>query len=268
MIPSVFEYHSYKKYIQAYVKGLGEPWGYWNKVAAAMNCQPSYLSRCLKDKTHLTVDQVLALCQFWSLIQEETEYLIHLLEKDRAATPAAQKFFQGKLEDLKNQNENLKQRLKRSSLEEPQDQSLYYSHWLWMAVHFATSIPSLQTLEALSQRFNSPKEQILPILEKLKAMSLVSKTGDRWSFHSGEFHLGKDSPLITHHHSNWRGRALNDSQNPNSKGIHYSAVHTLSKRDYEKLKAMLVQFIDDTRKVIEPSPEEEIIAINLDIFRI
>ena len=67
MTTSVFNYLDYKKYIEDQVKDLGEPWGYWGKLAKAISCQPAYLSRCLRDKTHLTVDQVLALSRFWSL---------------------------------------------------------------------------------------------------------------------------------------------------------------------------------------------------------
>jgi uncharacterized protein (TIGR02147 family) len=268
MSVSVFNYLDYKKYIEDEVKDLGEPWGYWGQLAKAINCQPAYLSRCLKDKTHLTVDQILALSRFWSLSANETDYLVYLLEMDRAGSKENREFFLKKLKALKEENQNLKTRLKKDSFEKIQDQALYYSSWLWMAVHFATSIESLQSLEELSKRFSISTEHTRFILEKLLELGLVNKDGNKWTFLSGEFHLGKESPLIASHHQNWRSKAVADSQNPMSDGVHYSAVHTLSKKDFERLKANLLKFIDESREIINPSPEEEIICLNLDIFRL
>lgn len=93
MAVSVLNYLDYKKYIEDEVKDRGEPWGYWAQLARAINCQPAYLSRCLKDKTHLTTDQILALSRFWALSNSETEYLVFLLEMARAGTEENKNYF-------------------------------------------------------------------------------------------------------------------------------------------------------------------------------
>lgn len=267
MKTSIFEYSDYKKYIQDYVHALGEPWGYWGKLASAISCQPAYLSRCLKDKTHLTVDQVLALSRFWTLSNQETEYLVFLLEMAKAGTEENKKYFLGKINQIKKENEDLKKQVQRDSIKQ-EDQILYYSNWLWMAVHFATSIKHYQTVAALSQRFHISNEQILSVLEKLLALGLIIKQGDRWIFHTGEFHLNKQSPLIATHHQNWRNRAIIDAQYPNTDGIHYSAVYTLSEKDFVKLKSNIIDWIKTSDSIVAKSKEEDICCFNVDIFRI
>lgn len=268
MTISIFNYLDYKIFILDTVTSLGEPWGYWGKLAKAISCQPAYLSRCLKDKTNLTVDQVLALCRFWSLSSSETEYLIYLLELARAATNENKKYFLSKINILKQENENLKNIVKRESLINVHDQSTYYSSWLWMALHFATSIEELQTIDSLAERFYLPKSQLQNILEKLAFLGLIIKSGNRWIFKTGEYHLEKNSPLIPAHHQNWRNRATIDSQNSNTDGIHYSAVYTLSEKDFQILKDNILKWIKVSNDVVKNSKEEEIVCFNLDFFRI
>ena len=268
MAISIYGYLDYKQYIADQVKDLGEPWGYWGKLAAAIACQPAYLSRCLKDKTNLTTDQVLALSRFWSLSNSETEYLVYLLEMAKSGTAENKKYFLSKLAHLKKENENLKKLVNRDSFERSQDQALYYSNWLWMAIHFACSIEEYQKVQFLSEKFHISPAQINFILEKLLSLGLVIKNGDRWLFNSGEFHLEKGSPLVQAHHQNWRGRAVADSQNPESDGIHYSAVYTLSKKDFLKLRAEVLKWITQSNSIVEKSKEEELICMNLDCFRL
>lgn len=268
MTTPIYEYLDYKKYIADHVSELGEPWGYWGKLAKAISCQPAYLSRCLKDKTHLTTDQILALSRYWSLSSSETEYLVCLLEIAKAGVEENKIYFQKKIDYLRKENENLKKLVKRDSLELIQDQALYYSSWMWMALHFASSIEKYQNTISLSQKFNIPESQVIFILEKLKSLKLVIKKGDHWIFNSGEFHLEKSSPLISTHHQNWRNKAVADSQNPQSDGIHYSAVYTLSEKDFLKIKNEVLKWIELSNSIVVNSKEEEITCLNLDFFRL
>lgn len=265
---SIFSYTDYKDYFVCHFKELGEPWGYWNKMAKAISCQPAYLSRCLYDKTQLTVDQIINASHFLSLSNTETEYLICMLEYARATTKSTQEYFLNRLNVIRNENENLKTRLKKDNIRNDVDQPLYYSSWLWMAIHFATSIEELQTIESISKRFQITPVHTLQILEKLSSMGLVTKEGNKWIFLSGEFHLSKESPLIAAHHQNWRTRAVIDSQDQSKEGLHYSAVYTLSKKDFIVLKEEMINWINKARKIVSPSKEEEIVCFSLDLFKI
>lgn len=222
----------------------------------------------MSDKTHLTVDQILALGRFWALSAGEIDYLVNLLEYARAGTVENQEHFRKKIEQIRQESENLKNLVKRDSLEKTKDQALYYSSWLWMAIHFATSIAEYQTVTSLSLKFHLNPKQVLSILEKLMSLWLVVKNGELWQFNSGEFHLEKDSPLIAAHHQNWRARAVDDAQNADSDGVHYSAVYTMSKSDFLRLKAETLEWIKLSNEIVAASPKEEILCFNIDLFRL
>lgn len=265
---NIYNYSDYNHWIKDKIKNEKQKWGYQAKLAKAINCQPAYLSRCLAGRAHLTVDQAIAICQFWSLTPMETDYFLLLLEYDRAGSSNAKKFFKMKLQNHKEQAENLKIRLKRQSLDDLQKQALYYSHWSWMAVHLATTIkPPLTDIE-LSSRLQIPLNHISEITTKLNEWGLIEREENTWKFKMGDFHIGKESPLLTNHHQNWRQKAVLDSQNSMTDGLHFSAVYTLSKNDIEVIKNKVLNLIEDSLTIVKKSEEQEIVCFNIDFFKL
>jgi hypothetical protein len=100
----------------------------------------------------------------------------------------------------------------------------------------------------------------------LKEMGLVEQAGLAWKPISFDIHLAKNSPMNSIHHSNWRGRAVLDSQVMSSTGTHFTAVYSMSQTDLEKLKEGLITFIESTRKTALASPEEKLVVFNCDLF--
>lgn len=47
-------------------------------------------------------------------------------------------------------------------------------------------------------------------------------------------------------------------------GVHYTGVSSISRRDIEKVKDILVEAIKKAREVIEPSKEEELVIPTID----
>ncbi len=129
---TIFEYLDYKKYILDQAKSLGRPWGYWAKLSQCIGCQPAYLSKCLKDKTHLTIDQILGVAKFNQLSKLETDYLISMAEFARSNSKSNQQYFREKLKEIKLQFETQINRSGKRGIERSEDQELYYSDWLFL----------------------------------------------------------------------------------------------------------------------------------------
>jgi hypothetical protein len=58
-----------------------------------------------------------------------------------------------------------------------------------------------------------------------------------------------------------------DSQNPASDGVHYTVVQSVSKADFEKIKQLVLDTIDQYARVAGPSKEEELVTLAVDFFR-
>lgn len=50
--------------------------------------------------------------------------------------------------------------------------------------------------------------------------------------------------------------------------MHYTAVQSLSRQDYEKLKQQFLKGLDNYRSVANPSQEEELVCLALDFFKV
>jgi hypothetical protein len=48
--------------------------------------------------------------------------------------------------------------------------------------------------------------------------------------------------------------------------LHYTAVHALSIKDVERVKEIMIGAIRQSREVVKPSPEEELICVACDVF--
>lgn len=68
-------------------------------------------------------------------------------------------------------------------------------------------------------------------------------------------------------HQNWRLKATLDSTT-DTNGIHYTSIQTLSEKDFNKIKKLLMTGIEQTRRIIEPSTPEQLVCMNLDFFKV
>jgi plasmid maintenance system antidote protein VapI len=199
------------------------------------SCQRSYLSRVISENLQLTPDHAFKLARFWGLPLAEREYFQTLVDFERAGDSEYRAYLKERLQEMKRRNESIQERTARS---------------------------------ALSSRLGLKREILAGYLEQLRAQGLVEHKGGRWLYKGGEFHAPKNSPLVVLHHQNWRARAVLDAQDPGNDNIHYTAVQTVSRSDFERLKEMLLRLISETSRISGPSSPEEGYALTCDLFKI
>lgn len=265
---SVFAFSSYKSYMKHVLRQKGAR-GSMSRAAEALNCQRSYLSRVMDSEIQLTPDQAYLFCRHRKLPSAEREYFATLVEHERASDRNYRDHLETKISELRSSNELLAQRLKRPPpiTSGAQDQT-YFSTWQYSAIHFMTACRSFQSAEVIAQRLSLPLTLVHHILQELASWGMVRDEGARWQYADGSFHLPKNSPLVIQHHQNWRARAVLDAQLPGSSGLHFTNVQTVGKSDLPALNERLVQFIDDCKEILDPSPDEELVAITCDVFKV
>lgn len=264
---TVFEFTSYKPFMAHMLSGKDRR-GQLTRAAESLRCQRSYLSRVISESLQLTPDHAFQLARFWKLGRDEREYFQALVDHERAGDPEFRAHLKQRVAELRRKHESVQERTARAALSVDMLQANYFSTWIWSAIHFLTSIPECQTSEALGDRLGLREEALLRYLRALEAQGLVESRNGRWIYRSGEFYVPRDSPLVILHHQNWRGRAVQDAQEPGNAGVHFTAVQTLSRSDFERIKELLLQFIAEASQIAGPSRPEEGIAITCDLFKI
>lgn len=267
MLVEVYQFTDYRAFIKARVEQDASPWGIWAKLANAASCKPTYLSQAMKEKCHLTADHILGIARYWDLTDAETDFLILLLDYARAGTKELREYLHAKMARIRKEREDLSARLKKPKFETGEKETLYYSSWFWSALHVIVSIPEYQSPRKIAQRLSLPVEFIEQALERLAAHGIVTRKGQGWTYGDSDVHIPKDSLLVGVHHNNWRQKAVADSTSPmGSDGVHYTAVYSLSRSDYQHLKEKMLELIEYSRKKIADSKEEEIVCFLCDIF--
>jgi uncharacterized protein (TIGR02147 family) len=262
----VFEFNSYKKYLNNYIERSGRR-GLISELARAAGCTHSYLSQVLNGKPDLTPDQAWSLTEHLLLSTEEAEYFFTLVLNERAATPKLKKNLEAKLKALKSEQTQTTKVVSKTTdaqlLISQRDR--YYSQWTVGAIHSLTASKEYQTIEKLSDRLNLSKLEVEQNLQWLVENSLVKKSGNRF-LHSGQnIHLPTEAIHNQINHLNWRLRAVQASFR--SDEIHYTSTFTISQKDWDYLRRELLTFIESQRKQIQSSGSDEGFVFCCDLFK-
>jgi uncharacterized protein (TIGR02147 family) len=265
---NIFGSIDYKQVLRGIIDEHRLEYGYKTRLAAAAGCQKSFLSQVVNSHVHFTVDHAAALASFWHLNPAESEYFVDLVQLARAGNESLRRLLKRKLERQKREQEDLGRKLRQPDLESRDASSLYYSSWHFAAIHILLTIPEYRVVAAIARRLNLSEELVSHSLEGLKDCGLAKRAGKQWLPARTSIHLSKESAFYPTNLSNWRGRAVMQSLSRHHENIHYSGVHSLSLADFEKLRQLTFAFIESSRKVIDPSREEELYCLNCDLFKV
>jgi uncharacterized protein (TIGR02147 family) len=264
----IFEHDDYKIWL---LKSLNEASqtkrGQQSALAEAMQCRPSYLSRVLSDeKTHLSLEQAESVSRFFTLDHLERAYLIALVGEKRAANDELKKYWQEAIVGTRNEYLQLAHRVKLESHLSSEQMQVYYSSWHYIAIHMGVTVPTLQTIDELANYFQIAKVRVIECLHFLSAVGLVNKDDGKYTIGKKQLHLDKNSTLIALHHTSLKLRSMEMVRNVKKNNLHYSSVVSISKRDFDNIRDILLSAIEATRKTVEKSSEEMVACYALEIF--
>jgi transcriptional regulator with XRE-family HTH domain len=267
----VTDFSDYKEYLRQVID-LGAR-GIVRSLAEAAGCQRSYLSQALHSHINLTTEQLFGIAGYLGLSAPETEYLLLLLERDKAGRDAYRAHLESKLAKARHTSKRLAERL-RATGADPRallDAEKYYSSWHYAALHIATSLPHLHSAEDFASALHIPLAATRSALRELERWGLVAVVDGKWSYcdlgANNPLHLDARSPLSRMNNINWRSVALSRSGDETAE-VHYSAVFTLSREDVGRLREIIIAFLADQRRRIATSGSEELCAFCCDFIKL
>jgi uncharacterized protein (TIGR02147 family) len=174
------------------------------------------------------------------------------------------------LKSIKEQSQKLEKRLTHKQILSDEQKAIFYSDWHYSAIRMLTSISGYESSDAIAQYLGLPKKMVTEALQFLEAAQLVVKEKEKNKYKIGPLstHIGADSPWVKLHHNNWRSKAIEYINYPDHLKLHYTSPMTLSAVDVEKIRAKLVTMIDEIGKVVDNSPANQLMCLNVDWFQI
>ena len=230
--------------------------------------QPAYLSQVLMGAAHINLDQAANMAEYWSFSELEGEYFLNLVSLARASSPHLARRLKNKLYLLR--QEAIANPLGRErDTNEWEEAATYYSDWLFSAMHILLRVPKLQEVEALSRHLKIPAPEVKKTLQILAKIGLAQHSLNRWTQVEKDLHANKETIFSNMHHRNWFLRAAEQLRSGNEQSdLRYTAIHSLSEKDFEEIKKILEQAIEKTRQIVKPSKDEMGASLTLSWSRI
>lgn len=265
----IYDYTHYKSYLLDFIQfhALHRK-GIQSEMAKLAGCQPGYMTRALKGQADLSLEQAHKLAPLLGHNQDENEFFLLLVQAERAGTNDLKIFFSKQLQKKKQQMLDLKNRYKIQDKLTLEDKAIYYSSWIYGAIHALASVPHFNKKETIAQILGYPVSDIAEKIQFLVSTKILEMKEDgTLSIGTYRLHLPSDHPLISKHHMNWRLKAMECmEQKIGPTDLHYSSVISLSHQDADKVKVMLTKMLDEIKKIIASSTEERVATLSLDFF--
>jgi len=264
---SVFEFTNYKEFVLERIESAPKQGrGMRRELAQAMGCQVAYVSHVLAGDRHFSLEQAEALGRHLALRAEEVEFLLLLVEHNRAGTVGLRKLMENQIRDRRQNYQELHSRVEMHGKISEQDKTIYYSSWHFQAVRVALSLPQCRTAAAISKELSLPLGRVIEVLTFLIERGIAQEKNGQYFPGTTHVHLSSDSPHISRLHSNWRLHALRSLENGPGSDFHYSGVVSLSCEDFEKVQEILRKAVLDSLEMVKSSKEERMAIMNLDFY--
>ncbi len=265
---SIFDEKDYRKYLEARLGSKRSRTGLRKKLAVAIQVHTTFVSQIMASQSHLSLEQAESCNTFFQHSEEESEFFILLVLRDRAGTKKLRDRFQRSIDAILKKRLNIKSRIEKSESIEREDREKFYSSFIYGAVHVLTSIPEFQTIDAIARAASLPVRRVKEILEFLSRIGLVNQESDRYISTSQHVHLESDSELILKHHANWRNQVVNRLHFKDPEDLHYSACISISKNDVPILREALLSQLKKNVEVISKSKEETAYILAIDFCKL
>jgi uncharacterized protein (TIGR02147 family) len=265
---SIFEYESYKVYLNDFFKQESAGHGFKTQFAKAVECQNSFVSQVLTGKAELNLDQAYRASRFLNHSQEESDFFQLLVQKHRATDTHFKTHLRNKIQKIRDERNQIKNRVAATREVPIEAQAQYYSSWLYIAVHMAASLVPAKSPQDIADYLGVSVTRVQEVLRFLVPLGLANLENGLVTSGPAHLHLPHDSVLVRTHHLNWRSKATQALDSISERNLHYSVVYSVSKEDALILKNKILDLIQENLKLVKPSKEEILIANTIDFFEV
>ena len=265
----LFEFHDYRAYLRDWIASQPRKGrGIQGKLAQALGCQATFISQVLRGDVDFNQDHAYGVSEFIGHDAAEARYFLHLVLLARAGSPGQRKFLGAELERMAREQSDLKKQLRARETLSDEEMQIYYSSWQYGAVRVALTIPALREPQPIAERLGIPVARVQEILNFLCATGLAERRPQGVFPTQLLTHLGKDSPLINQHHTNWRLKLLEGLDRRAPDDVHFSSVVSIGGRDVARIRNLLNKAVTDFSGLVKDSPEQELYSMGIDFFRL
>ena len=146
----IFEFENYREYLEFRLGLGGARSGLRKKMAEFIPVHTTYVSQVLKGRAEFSLEQAELINEFLEHSEEECEFFILLLLRDRSHHSKLKRRFDIKIKTMRDERLKIKNRLSQTQEISQKDRERFYSNSLYAAIHVLSSLEEFQTIEGLA----------------------------------------------------------------------------------------------------------------------
>ena len=246
------------------------PRGRIKDLANLLRCHASFISQIIRGKAHMSHEQAHRFCSYAQLSDEETEFFINLLNRDRAGTNELKALFNGILKRKLVERRSLQKRARLTPTLSRDQEIVYFQSFTYPLIHAALHLPDLKEPKQLSITLGIPEPEVSEALKLLNELGLATQRDEKWHPTVKNLHVGKESPLNRTYHANWRLKTamLLQEGRRTHEHTHFTSLFCISKKDVERIRELILTHLEKVRQEMVASDSERLFVLCLDYFPI
>lgn len=264
---NIFEENDYKKVLNNLIKEKRKTQkGFSSKLAEHLGVHATLVSQVFAGSKDFTEEQMLLVCEFMGIPKLESQYLLVLLQFERAGSKKLKDYFLELKKQIQNQALQVSKRVTKDKHLTEVEKSIFYSSWIYSAIHLLTTLETDVHFEFICKKLNLSQSKARAVLDFLIETKMVVEENGKFKPGAVATHLEKSSPFLIKHHTNWRLQAIQAAETLSDEELMYTGNISISRKDFAILREELMQTIQRVLKVVGPSPAEDLAQFNLDFF--
>jgi uncharacterized protein (TIGR02147 family) len=261
----IYQYTDYKTYILAELKQRhGRVHGSLSPLGRALGLSSTMISQIFRGPKHLTPEHGASLAKHLGLGQDETQYFLLLISKERAGSTTLKEEYERQLTKLRNKPLRMKDITSKALTLSDKDQKKYYSSWEYSAVRLTCELPKVKSAKDVVSLLGIPEDRVQQIIGFLLECGLLKRKTNGFTQGQAITHVGEDSVQLQSHHRNWRIRSMERFPNKTDQDVFISAAISLSEADAAKIRTMIFAMLKEIMAIAPESSPQTTRALVLD----
>jgi uncharacterized protein (TIGR02147 family) len=264
----IIEFSNYKSFLRAKIKTYpGKGRGQAARLAKHLNISQMGVSLILNGERHFTQSQALETSMLFGLTPRETDCFVCMVNLERADTSNLKKYYQDKLDQIRDEEKNIKNLIHTQGELSDKDKGIFYSNWYYCGVWLLVFIKGYQNAESIAEYFGLSPIRVGEITAFLLRTGICAEKDGMLTPGKTAIHVNKKSDFVSNHWRNWRDKAREKVTRPDEDDIFYSSPVSISKKDAETFRRELLKMIQSFSKAVADSPAQELVCLNVDFFK-
>jgi uncharacterized protein (TIGR02147 family) len=264
---SIYEFQDYKIYLNHWVSkqpkaGHGE----YRRIAKDLGVSTTMISQVFKSDKHLSLEMGAELCDYLNLSEDESEYLLLLLEFQKAGSYKLQQRLKKQILKRQDRAQKLENRLRKDADLSEENKAVFYSSWIYSAVRLLSDISTYNDSLEIAKRLNLDKNLVEKVIDFLLDQKLCTRQGGKLKMGPTSTHIGTSSLLLSKHHQNWRLQGFNKMILNDNNNLFFTGPLVLSKELADEIRMQLPNFIQETIAKVHSSKSEVVRCFNIDWY--